>query len=206
MLSMWVYLEPWIVRDGALPELARGSHLRSVGLWADCRGVGPARTAMDGIAELAGPDSAHESGSYRYELTGVAGPAKGIRTGNEEHAGSEFVITAGDLAMVARTAGPVSEVAAGSRITAQCTLNVAADYEWDAFELPDLRADWYVRRLKIEQRQTDYVRGGPEGLLAGWPGKVLRSFEIERMSRWDDDRADTIMAWYVLDITPLPLS
>jgi hypothetical protein len=161
---------------------------------------------MDGIAELAGPDSPHESGSYRYELTGVAGPAKGIRTGNEEHAGSEFVITAGDLAMVARTAGPVSEVAAGSRITAQCRLNVAADYEWDAFELPDLRADWYVRRLKIEQRQTDYVGGGPEGLLAGWPGKVLRSFEIERMSRWDDDRADTIMAWYVLDITPLPLS
>ena len=85
-------------------------------------------------------------------------------------------------------------------------MHAAADYRWDAFELPDLRADWYVRRLKIEQRQTDYVRGGPEGLLAGWPGKVLRSFEIERMSRWDDDPADTIMAWYVLDITPLPAS
>jgi hypothetical protein len=69
-----------------------------------------------------GPDSTHESGSYRYELTGVAGPAKGIRTGNDEHAGSEFVITAGDLAMVARTAAPMSEVAAGSRITAQCTM------------------------------------------------------------------------------------
>ena len=81
-----------------------------------------------------------------------------------------------------------------------------ADYERDAFELPDLRADWYVRRLKIEQRQTDYVRGGAESLLAGWPGKVLRSFEIERMSRRDDDHAGTIMAWYVLDITPLPLS
>jgi hypothetical protein len=203
---MWVYLEPWIVQDGALPELARGSHLRNVGLWADCRSVGPARTAMDGIAELAGPDSAHESGRYRYELTGVAGPAQGIRTGNEEQAGSEFVITAGDLGMVARTAGPVSEVAAGSRVTAQCTLNVAADYEWDAFELPDLRADWYVRRLKIEQRQIDYVRGGPEGPVAGWPGKVLRSFEIERMSRWDDDHAGTIMARYVLDLIPLPAS
>jgi hypothetical protein len=117
-----------MVQDGALPELARGSHLRGAGLWADCRSVGPALTAMDGIAELAGPDSAHESGRYRYELTGVAGSAQGIRTGNEEHAGSEFVITAGDLGMVARTAGPVREVAAGSRVTAQCTLNVAADY------------------------------------------------------------------------------
>ena len=118
---------------------------------------------MDGIAELAGPDSAHESGRYRYELTGVAGPAQGIRTGNEEHAGSEFVIAAGDLGIVARTAGPVSEVAEGSRVTAQCT-------------------------------------------LVGWPGKVLRSFEIERMSRWDDDHPGTIMAWYVLDLTPLPAS
>ncbi len=161
---------------------------------------------MDGIAELAGPDSAHESGRYRYELTGVAGPVKGIRTGNEEQAGSEFVITAGDLGMVARTAGFVAGVSAGSRVTAQCTLNVAADYEWDAFELPDLRTDWYVRRLKIEQRQIDYVRGGPEGPLAGWPGKVLRSSEIERMSRWDARHADTIMASYVLDLTPLPAS
>ena len=63
-----------------------------------------------------------------------------------------------------------------------------------------------MRRLKIEQRQIDYVRGGPEGPVAGWPGKVLRSFEIERMSRWDDDHAGTIMAWYVLDLTPLPAS
>jgi hypothetical protein len=195
-----------MVQDGALPELARGSYLRGVGLWADCRSVGPARTAMDGIAELAGPDSAPESGRYGYELTGVAGPAQGMRTGSEEHAGLEFVITAGDLGMVARTAGPVSEVAAGSRVTAQCTLNVAADYEWDAFELPDLRADWYVRRLKIEQRQIDYVRSGPGGSVAGWPGKVLRSFEIERMSRWDDDHAGAIMAMYVLDLIPLPAS
>lgn len=195
-----------MVQDGALPELARGSRLRGAGLWAGCRSVGAARTAVDGIAELAGPDSARESGRCRYELTGVAGSARGIRTGNGEQAGSEFVIAAGDLGVVARTAGPVSGVAAGSRVTAQCTLNVAANYEWDAFGLPDLRADWYVRRLKIEQRQIDWVRGGLEGPVAGWPGKVLRSFEIERMSRWDDDRAGTVMAWYVLDLTPLPAS
>jgi hypothetical protein len=55
MLSMWVYLETWMVKDGALPELARASHLRGVGLRAGCHAVGPARTAKDGIAELADP-------------------------------------------------------------------------------------------------------------------------------------------------------
>jgi len=116
---------------------------------------------------------------------------------------AEFVITAGDQAFLARTAGPAAEVAAGSRVTAQCTLSVVADYEWDAFGLPDLRTDWYVRRLAIEHRQIDYAPSRPGGVLAGHPGKVLRSFEIERMSRWDDHRIPGVMAWYLLDVTPL---
>jgi len=50
-----VYLETWMVKDGALPELARASRLRGVGLRADCRNVAPARTATDGIAKLVDP-------------------------------------------------------------------------------------------------------------------------------------------------------
>ena len=198
---MWVYMETWIVKDGA-PELARGEQLRGVGLRADCHSLGPARAAADGIAELAGPAGPPGPGSHRYELTGVAGPAEDVRT-ERGPAGAEFVITAGDQAFLARTAGPAAEVAAGSRVTAQCTLSVVADYEWDAFGLPDLRTDWYVRRLAIEHRQIDYAPSGPGGVLVGHPGKVLRSFEIERMSRWDDDRIPGIMAWYLLDVTPL---
>jgi hypothetical protein len=41
------------------------------------------------------------------------------------------------------------------------------------------------------------------GLPPGHPGKVLRSFEIERMSRWDDDRDTAIMTCYILDVAPL---
>ena len=81
-----------------------------------------------------------------------------------------------------------------------------ADYEWDAFDLPDLRTDWHVRRLKLEHRQVDYAPAGPGGARAGYPGKVLRCFEIERMSRWDDDRDTEIMARYLLDVTPLRAS
>jgi hypothetical protein len=205
MLSMWVYLETWMVKDGALPELARASHLRGVGLRADCPNVGPARTAVDGIAELVDPGGEQGPGSYRYELTGVAGHAADVRS-ERGHVGSEFVITTDDQAFLARTPGPASEVAVGSRVTAQCTLSVVADYEWDAFALPDLRADWYVHRLKIEHRQIDYAPDGPGGALAGYPGKMLRSVEIERMSRWDDDRDTGTMARYLLDVTPLRVS
>jgi hypothetical protein len=203
MFIMWVYMETWIVQDGA-PELGRGSYLPGVGLRADCLSVGPPRTQVDGIAELA-----DRAGGHLHELTGLAGAARDVYFGEgpvHRHAGSEFVITAGDQAFIARTAGRASVVAAGSRLTAQCMLSVVADYEWDAFGLPDLRSDWYVHRLKIEHRQIDHVPGGPGRALAGQPGKVLRSFEIERMSRWDDDPDPAIMAWYLLDLAPLRAS
>jgi hypothetical protein len=124
----------------------------------------------------------------------------------QRHVGPEFVVIAGDQAFVAPTAGPASVVAVGSRVTAQRTLSVVAGYEWDAFGLPDLCGDWYVRRLKIEHRQIDYAPGGPGRALAGHPGKVLRSFEIERMNRWDDDRDSAILAWSALDLAPLRAS
>jgi hypothetical protein len=198
---MWVYMETWIVQDGA-PELARGEPLRGVGLRAECRSLGPARAAADGITEFVDPDGPQGPGSHRYELTGVAGHAEDVSS-ERGPVGAEFVITAGDQAFLARTAGPASEVAVGSRVTAQCTLSVVADYEWDAFGMPDLRTDWYVRRLAIEHRQIDAAPSSPEEDLVGPPGKALRSFEIERMNRWDDDRIPGIMAWYLLDLTPL---
>lgn len=203
MVIMWVYLATWIVQDGA-PELARGSYLRGVGLAAGCLSVGPARTAADGIAEFADPGGEQGSGSYRYELTGVAGPGKDVHAGlkpGRRPSGSEFVISTGDQAFLARTEGSAAGVAAGSRVTAQCTLSVVADYEWDAFDLPDLRADWYVRRLKIEHRQVDDVPDGLGRALTGYPGKALRSFEIERMSRWNDDSDPRVRVWYLLDMT-----
>ena len=197
---MWVYMATWIVQDGA-PELGRGSYLAGVGLRADCLSVGPPRTPVDGVAELA-----DRAGGHLHELTGLAGAARDVYSGEgpaHRQAGSEFVITTGDQTFIARTAGRASVVAAGSRLTAQCMLSVVADYEWDAFGLPDLRSDWYVRRLKIEHSQIDDVASDPGRALAGHPGKVLRTFEIENMSRRDDDRDSTIKAWYLLDLAPV---
>ena len=61
-------------------------------------------------------------------------------------------------------------VAVGTRVTAQCTLSVVHDFGWDEFFLPDLRGNWYARRLKTEQRQIDYVPGGPGRATVGPSG------------------------------------
>jgi hypothetical protein len=108
---------------------------RGVGLRAECRSLGPARAAADGITELVDPDGPQGPGSHRYDLTGVAGHAEDVSS-ERGPVGAEFVITTGDQAFVARTAGPGAEVAVSSRVTAQCTFSVVADYEWDAFGLP----------------------------------------------------------------------
>jgi hypothetical protein len=205
---MWVYMATWIIQDGA-PELGRGSILPGVGLRAGCLSVSPALAPVDSLAELVNRGAGQQPACHVYELTGVAGMARDVYAGDgpaERHAGSEFLITAGDLAFTARAAGPASEVPAGSRVTAQCMLSVVADYEWDAFDLPDLRRDWHVLRLKIEDTQIDDAPVNSGQAFAGPSGKVIRSYEIEHMSRWDDDRDRTVRAWYVLDLLPVQAS
>ena len=203
---MWVYMVTWIVQDGA-PELGRGSYLPGVGLRADCRPTASA-WARPGHRWMASrnwriaPAATCMNSSDWPGLPGMCTPARGLRSGMP----AEFVITTGDQAFIARTAGRASVVAAGSRFTAQCMLSVVADYEWDAFGLPDLRSDWYVRRLKIEHSQIDDVASDPGRALAGHSGMVLRTFEIENMSRRDDDRDSTIKAWYLLDLAPVQAS
>jgi hypothetical protein len=201
---MWVYMATWIIQDGA-PELGRGSLLRGTGLRANCASVDPAGVRADGITELVDGGGVRPGG-HAYELTGLAGDAQDVFAGNgppERPVASEFLITAGDLGYIAWAAAPASGIAAGSRITAPCTLSVVADYEWDAFGLADLRSDWQVLRLKVEHTQLHDPHGRPVDVLACPPGAALRSIEIDQMSRWDDDRDPGVTAWYVLDLLPV---
>src|ERR1039457_7199126 len=161
MFIMWVYMETWIVKDGAA-ELGRGSYLPGVGLRADCLSLAPPCTLADGIAELADRGGSQRPGTHLHELTGTAGAARGVDSGagpGQRDACWEFVITAGDQAFIARTAEPASLVAAGSRVTAQCILSVMADYAWDAFGLPDLRSDWQARRQCARAAAAEADRG-----------------------------------------------
>ncbi len=81
MFIMWVYMETWIVKDGAA-ELGRGSYLPGVGLRADCLSLAPPRTRADGIAELADRGSSRRPGTHLHELTGTAGPARDVHSGD----------------------------------------------------------------------------------------------------------------------------
>ena len=59
------------------------------------------------------------------------------------------------------------------------------------------------RCLKIEHAQIDDAHDSPEHVLPGPSGTVLRSFDIDHMSRWADDHDPTISAWYLLDLLPI---
>jgi hypothetical protein len=65
-------------------------------------------------------------------------------------------------------------VAVVSRVTARCTLSVVAGHEGDAFGLPDLRGDWYVRRLKIERSRSIMFLAVRDG--------VLRAIRVRRFA------------------------
>jgi hypothetical protein len=51
--------------------------------------------------------------------------------------------------------------------------------------------------------QAHDPQGSPVDDIACPPGAVLRSFDIDQMSRSNDDRDPTISAWYVLDLLPI---
>lgn len=52
--------------------------------------------------------------------------------------------------MLASTTMPEQAVVAGSPVVITCTLSVVADYEWDAFGLPDVRGDWLVDQVQAD--------------------------------------------------------
>jgi hypothetical protein len=51
-----------------------------VGLRAECRSLGPAPAAADGITELVDPGGPQGPGRHRYELTGVTKHAEDVWT------------------------------------------------------------------------------------------------------------------------------
>jgi hypothetical protein len=86
-----------------------------------------------------------------YALTGtVSDPGdvwtKTERWGGGEHSGAELVLAVGTDRFQVQFDGSASDVVPGSRATATGELVLVGDYEWEAFDLTDTRADWYVAR------------------------------------------------------------
>ncbi|TDO60793.1 hypothetical protein EV651_10765 [Kribbella sp. VKM Ac-2571] len=143
---MWVRLMHWMIADGepGLPNV--DSLLTGVGLRA--RGDVTAATpdSPDGIVEAQGGQP-HE---VIYRLTGRASEPKDfdVDTGaGGRHAGAEFVLTVGSDRYQAQSDGWARDVPTGSRVTVTGRLEVVGEYEWDAFELGESRADWLVKAV-----------------------------------------------------------
>lgn len=108
-------------------------------------------TAKQGIQELQVNEG---SLSYRdsYALTGVASEARDVWTGEKrwrrhEHAGAELVLTVGVDRFQVQFDGSASRVTANSQVTVTGALELVGEYEWEAFDLTDTRADWLVQRV-----------------------------------------------------------
>jgi hypothetical protein len=82
-------------------------------------------------------------------MTGIASGAQDVwtstkRSGPGQHFGGECVVTVGADRFQVQFNGNASDVVAGSRVTVTGALELVGEYEWEAFELTDTRADWLV--------------------------------------------------------------
>lgn len=149
---MWVRVMHWMLADGEPPRPDPGSLLPSIGVRVHGVVTVADSTTPVGVAEVQDSDAA---GSERrmYALTGIAGAAEDIwmNTGRgqaqDRHCGSEFVLTIGADRFQVQIEGRASEVPPDSRVTVTGELRLVGEYEWDAFELTDTRADWVVKKV-----------------------------------------------------------
>jgi hypothetical protein len=144
-----VCLAEWIVADGELPEPAAGGALRHRGIRANVVALEPGTDLRGTVRPLRSLEA--QGLEDAYEVHGVAGPVRDVlvdaRGGGTRRIAVEFALNAGTFALLA--AAPANDttrpdVHTGGVLAVRCTLTVVADYEWDSFGLPDVRADWEI--------------------------------------------------------------
>ena len=201
---MWTYLENWLVQDGEIPELQAGDVLQHVAVRASCWGITESH-APEGLSELQGPYAAGDAARH-YELTGTVewgrepstvllrvGPFHVLAEPNSYRGVGS---STGDVAGLEPYAPNLRVPALGTRVTVFCQLQVMADYETEAFDFPDARRDWQVRRVRLEHRNLVLNPSENDGLSIG---DVVAVVDIDRMRRWADDNAGSHVT-YCLDL------
>lgn len=147
--SMWARVMEWMIVDGEPPMPAVGSLLRSVGVRVRGAVIAAEHATPDGAVEVQGTATADQLGRV-YAITGVAGDAKDVFVGTgrrhvrHRRVGAEFVLTVGEDRLQVSFDGRGADVTPGSRVTVTGELHLVGEYEWEAFDLIDTRADWTV--------------------------------------------------------------
>lgn len=200
---MWAYLENWIVQDGEVPDLGPGATLRA-GLRAQASQVRTSTTSPEGITELSAADA--DGRGFRYTVTGVAGAGTRVESffrgpGMETPPhliGTEFLITAGAHQFLALAPPDAAAIGVGSRVSIDCIFLIMAKHEIEELALPDVRGEWRVAELKLEQRRIARSATGIGGVA-----EVIQVRDLDRMRRWDDDPDPDISVSYLLDLISL---
>lgn len=168
---MWVRLAAWMIADREVPTPYVGAVLSGVGVRVFGAVVTAEPDTPDGIVALPGGAAPYE---VLYRLTGRAGEPRNFKAvsgqGNE-HAGAEFVLVIGGESYQVQFDGWAHQVSTGSRVTVTGRASIVGDYEWEAFELTDSRADWVINDVAHGEHgdtmvalATSRVGHGPPGL------------------------------------------
>lgn len=82
---------------------------------------------------------------------------------------AEFVLDTGDVAVLLDSRELPSTPVIGSEFSARGALSLIRDYEYDAFDLPDVRSAWIVRSARYQGPGylADLVVAGPVGAAPG---------------------------------------
>lgn len=148
-VPVWVRVEKWMIVDGEQPLPTAGSALRSAGLRVRGAVTGAGNATPDGVVEVQRAAAAGQPGRV-YAITGVVGNAKDVFVGTgrprvrHRRVGAEFLLTVGEDRFHVSFDGRGADVTPDSRVTVTGELELLGEYEWEAFDLIDTRADWRV--------------------------------------------------------------
>lgn len=141
---MWVRVPDWMLADDEVPRPTPGMVL--VGLGVRWHGtVTPAAPGVDdGVLQLGG-DPAEETA---YRVTGRASEARDFEVvvddDRPEHGGADFVLTVGSVRFQVQFKGWAREVPEDGRLSVTGRAVFIGGYEWDSFDLGEVRTDWEV--------------------------------------------------------------
>ncbi|MCA1984736.1 hypothetical protein [Nocardioides nematodiphilus] len=154
---MWVRVPDWMLVESGRPRPEVDSLFPSAGVRLHGQITAVDGHTPDGICEVTRFESTERT-PVVYALTGTAAAAVDVWTGDEDsnhhqRAGAELVLSVDSDRFQVQFKGSASTVTPNSRLTATGELVLVGDYEWDAFDLTDTRADWRVMRV------VDLARG-----------------------------------------------
>lgn len=166
--DMWVGLQEWLVREGAVPQMHVGQRLHDVAVRANCWSV------HDAADEETGVDPAGAGEASILPHSDVTGAVDWVEPVHGPYEAVAATLRVGDVRLLVQ--GPATAmlgVDVGARVTLHCSLSIVPDQEWETSRMPDVRRSWTVHGIRQSHwtKRRAHDRTGP-------PTEVLEETEI----------------------------